>query len=278
MTVLSRPASTLDQRGFDGLCAFLNRRLGLAIGMDKRYLVETRILPIVARDGFASLADLVSSMELGSRTGLVDEVLQAMTVNETYFFRDRVPFERFRDDMLPALVAARHASKTLRVWSAASSTGQEAYSLAMVLADQSHHLRGWTIEILGTDFAAAAIKRAQEGVYTPFEVRRGLSEEHIAKYFDERGGQWHISPTIRSMVTFKRANLLDSFAAFGIFDVIFCRNVLIYMDGRVKADVVSRLRQSLASDGYLVLGTSESMTGTDAGLRMHTSRQYFQKY
>ena len=187
-----------------------------------------------------------------------------MTTNETSFFRDKVPFDQFRDVMLPALSAARRDDSRLRIWCSAASSGQEPYSLAMII-EATAYLAGWTIDLLASDINAEMIERAKEGLYSQFEVLRGLPIQMLARHFHHEGGEWRLSSSIRSRVQFEVFNLLDSFEPLGQFDVIFCRNVLIYFDQQTKHDVLGRLADALAPDGYLVLGAAETVRWVGQG-------------
>lgn len=255
----SVPFSAAKPAGFDGLCAYLRKASGLVLDAGKAYLVESKLLPIVQREGLSGLEQLVQRLERGDSPRLAGDVLQAMTINETYFFRDMGCFTKFREIMLPQLIHARAAEKTLRIWSAACSTGQEPYSIALLLADAAPMLQGWRVEVLATDLAEAALNRARKGLYAPFEVQRGLPERYLPRHFKNTGTQWQISESIRAAVTFRQFNLLADFSPLGRFDIILCRNVLIYFDAERKVDILSRLARSLAPDGYLMLGASESI-------------------
>lgn len=247
--------------GFQALCAYLRKTSGLVIDADKAYLIETKVLPILRREGLSTLSEAVSMLERGASAKLSRDVVEAMTVNETYFFRDKLPFDVFRDTIMPWLAETRRQSKTVRIWSAACSTGQEAYSLAMLFADATYRFHGWNIEIVGTDLSEIVVAKARAGLYANFEVQRGLPKPMLERHFQMTRGLWQLSDAIRSMVTFRQLNLLDDYGAQGRFDVIFCRNVLIYFDGARKADIISRLARVCADDGYLVLGAAESIIG-----------------
>jgi chemotaxis protein methyltransferase CheR len=190
-----------------------------------------------------------------------------MTTNETFFFRDKTPFENFRSEVLPALLAARRASRTIRIWCAAASTGQEPYSLAMALKDMSDNVAGWRIEIIATDLASEVLEKARAGIYSQFEVQRGLPIQLLIKYFTKVGDMWQIALEIRAMVKFKQLNLLGDFSALGTFDLVFCRNVLIYFHQDTKISLLNRLGRATAGDGYLVLGAAETVVGLTDSLR-----------
>ena len=188
-----------------------------------------------------------------------------MTTNETFFFRDKVPFDLFRDVLLPRFLRNRASTRRLRIWCAAASTGQEPYSLAMLLSEAAARLAGWQVEILATDISTEVLERAKAGLYSQFEVQRGLPIQLLLKYFTQVGDQWQIAPQIRSMVDFRHLNLIKDFGSIGTFDIVYCRNVLIYFDGPTKTDVLKRLANAMAPDGALLLGAAETVLGlTDA--------------
>jgi len=246
---------------YDFLRRSLKERSGLVLTADKQYLVESRLLPIARKAGLASLGGLVAALHRDDSESLMTAVVEAMTTNETFFFRDKVPFENFRTTILPALLAARRSSRVIGIWSAAASSGQEAYSLAMTLKELADTLAGWRIEIVATDLAGGVLQKAQEGIYSQFEVQRGLPIQFLIKYFSKVGDMWQIAPELRAMVKFRHLNLLADFWALGAFDLIFCRNVLIYFDQETKTDVLNRLGRQAAADGYLVLGAAETVVG-----------------
>ena len=261
-------------KSFDTLCAYLRRTSGLVVDADKRYLVESRVTPVMQRAGLSGLSELVRLLEQGRMPDLAQEVVQAMTINETYFFRDGGPFDVLRK-VLPKLVMARAAQKTLRFWSAAASTGQEAYSIAMIINDFAPAMATWRVEIFGTDLSQAALSKAQEARYSQFEVQRGLSSQQIKRYFNPVGSSFQLKDEIKSRVKFKQFNLLNPYTSFGQFDVIFCRNVLIYFEPERKADILNRMTQQLARDGLVALGASESIIGLNTKLKPHAEHRGF---
>jgi chemotaxis protein methyltransferase CheR len=249
---------------FDFLRKLLKERSGLVLTGDKQYLVESRLMPIARKAGLSRLGDLVQRLKGGPETLVVD-VVEAMTTNESFFFRDKSPFDLFRDAVMPALLAARAAQRHIRIWCAAASTGQEPYSLAMCLQEMRERIAGWRIELLATDLSIEVLEKAKAGLYSQFEVQRGLPIGLLVKYFIQAGELWEIAPSVRGMVQFRQLNLLNSFSHLGTFDVVFCRNVLIYFDLETKVDVLDRIARILRPDGYLVLGAAETVVGlTDA--------------
>lgn len=250
---------------FDYLRKLLRERSGLVLSAEKQYLAESRLLPVARRHGMSTLAELIGRLKAAATAPFAAEVVEAMTTNETFFFRDKVPFEHFRDTVMPALIAARAREKRIRIWCAAASTGQEPYSLAMALKGMGAVLAGYRVEILATDLSSDVLARAKSGIYSQFEVQRGLPIQLLVKYFTQVGENWQIAPEIRDMVQFRSLNLLNDFSPLGTFDVMFCRNVLIYFDQPTKTDVLNRLARQMPSDGYLLLGAAETVVGlTDA--------------
>ena len=246
---------------FDFLCRLLKERSGLVLGRDKGYLLESRLLPVARKHGLKSLEELAQLVRLRPQSDLGREIVEAMTTNESFFFRDIKPFEQFRTVVLPALLKAREARRQIRIWSAACSSGQEPYTLAMLLAEQQPKLADWSIEILATDLSGEILEKARAGLYSQFEVQRGLPIQYLMKYFKQQGERWQIDQAIRNRVRFRVFNLLDEPASLGSFDVIYCRNVLIYFDQPTKTTVLDRLSRILAPDGYLFLGGAETVLG-----------------
>lgn len=250
---------------FEALRAFLKARSGLALSADKRYLVESRLSPICVRFKIENLSRLIWEIKSGRSTALENATIEAMTTNETFFFRDKAPFDLFQDVLLPRFIKERATSRRLRIWCAAASTGQEPYSLAMLLKEASARMPGWHIEIVATDISNEVLDKARVGLYNQFEVQRGLPIRLLVKYFTKKEDLWQISPEIRSMVDFRYLNLIEDFNRLGPFDIVYCRNVLIYFDAAMKADVLRRIAQLMPADGALVLGASETILGiTDA--------------
>jgi len=246
---------------YDFVRKLVKERSGLVLSADKQYLVESRLLPVARRAGVAGLSELVQVMKGPNTQALAVEVVEAMMTNESFFFRDKVPFEHFRNTIIPGLLAARAAQRRIRIWCAAASTGQEPYSLAMSLKEISAQLSGWRIDIIASDLSTEVLEKAKAGIYSQFEVQRGLPIQLLIKYFTQVGESWQIAPEIRSMVQFRSLNLLGDFAALGMFDLVFCRNVLIYFDQETKVDILDRLSRSVERDGYLVLGAAETVVG-----------------
>jgi len=251
----------MRKEDFELLSKILRERSGLVLSEDKIYLLESRLTPIARKKGMDTLDDLINEIRLRRKEDLLREVTDAMTTNESFFFRDSTPFDLFRDDVMPELMKVRSGTKRLRIWCAAASTGQEPYSLAIILSEMADKLTGWNLEIVGTDLSQDVLDKAKAGVYSQFEVQRGLPIKLLMKYFAQAGEMWQISDKIRKMVTFKPYNLLDSFSPLGKFDVVFCRNVLIYFHQDTKSVVLERLRGQLPEDGTLFLGAAETVLG-----------------
>ena len=253
--------ASLTSAAFQTLSGLLKTRSGLVIGQDKIYLLETRLGGILRREKLADLNALADAVKRPTAEILIRDVVEAMTTNESFFFRDDKPFQHFRASALPRLAQTRPPGGTLRVWSAASSSGQEAYSLAMILAENRMILGDRRCEIVGTDIARDQLNRAREGVYTQFEVQRGLPIQLLMKYFRKEETNWRLSDAIRAMVQFREWNLLSDLRGLGKFDVVFCRNVLIYFDRPTKTRVLDAIARQMPQDGLLYLGGAETVLG-----------------
>ncbi len=244
---------------YEFLRKLLRERSGLDLSSDKQYLVESRLIPLARRVGLAGIPELVQKIKSGSEA-LTSEVVEAMTTNETFFFRDKIPFEHLRETVLPALTQARASRRSLRIWCAASSTGQEPYSIAMCVKEFAG-LSGWRVEIVATDLSQAVLEKSRAGIFSQFEVQRGLPIQMLVKHFTQVGELWQLSADIRAMVQHRQLNLLQDFSHLGMFDLIFCRNVLIYFDQDTKVSIFDRLARVIEPDGVLALGAAESVVG-----------------
>jgi len=251
----------LDPNQFDFVRDLLMDRSGLVITFEKMYLLETRLMPVAHRHGFKNIGTLVGHLMASFNESLAIDIIEAMNTHESLFFRDSAPFSMFQEVILPELLERRKNKKSFRVWCAACSSGQEPYSLAMILAEEAARLSGWRPEIIATDISHTVLARAAEGRYTQFEVQRGLPVTKLIKYFKQDEETWQINSDIRDMVQFRQFNLLESSYKLGDFDVVFCRNVLIYFDLETKTTVMTKISKSLAEDGVLFLGSSESTIG-----------------
>ncbi len=248
---------------FEFLAQFLKKESGLVLSTDKTYLVESRLVPVARRHGLGGLEDLITAIRVGRDKPLDQEVVEAMTTNESFFFRDLKPFESLRDIVLPAIAEARRKAgvSKIRIWSAACSSGQEPYTIAMVLRENPKLTLGLPVEIVATDLSMEILTKAKEGVYTQFEAQRGMPIQLLIKYFTQVGEHWQINDDMRRMVDFRQGNLLQSLAGLGKFDIVFCRNVLIYFDLESKTEILSRMRVQMANDAYLYLGGAETVVG-----------------
>jgi len=254
-------SQALSSAAFDTFATLLKARSGLVIGTDKLYLLETRLASIVKNEQLRDLAALADRLRAAGNESLIRQVVEAMTTNESFFFRDDKPFQHFRTQALPRLLAGRPAGAPLRVWSAASASGQEAYSVAMIVAECRPSIGDRRVDIIGTDLARDQVTRARDGLYTQFEVQRGLPVQMLMRYFRKEEAGWRISEAIRSMVQFREWNLLADLRPLGQFDVVFCRNVLIYFDQATKARVLDAVAQQMPGDGMLYLGGAETVLG-----------------
>ena len=249
---------------YDFLRKLLHERSGLDLASDKQYLIESRLVPLARKAGLPGIPELVVKLKSGAEA-LTADVVEAMTTNETFFFRDKVPFDHLKQTILPEVLAARASRRSLRIWCAASSTGQEPYSIAMCLKEISAQIAGWRVEILATDLSPSVLEKSKAGIFSQFEVQRGLPIQMLVKHFTQTGELWQLNADIRSMVQHRQLNLLQDFTHLGMFDVIFCRNVLIYFDQETKANIFGRLARMVEPDGYLLLGAAETVVGlTDA--------------
>lgn len=256
----------MKNQDFEFLAGLLKEKSGLMLTPDKVYLLESRLTPLARKRGLDTLDALVMKLRTSRDEGLIKDVTEAMTTNESFFFRDNTPFDIFKNHVLPAMEKAR-PTKRLRIWCAAASTGQEPYSLAILLKEQWAKWQNWNIEIVGTDICTQVLEKAKAGAYSQFEVQRGLPIQMLIKYFKQEGDVWRINDDIRNMVKYRPFNLLDSFSLLGSFDVIYCRNVLIYFDQPTKKEVLERMSSTLAKDGTLFLGAAETVLGITDKLR-----------
>jgi chemotaxis protein methyltransferase CheR len=256
---------------YDFLRKLLKERSGLDLSADKQYLVESRLIPLARRAGLPGIAELVAKIRTGA-AALTSEVVEAMTTNETFFFRDKIPFDHLREAILPALVQARASRRSLRIWCAASSTGQEPYSIAMCVKEFAG-LSGWRVEIVATDLSQEVLEKSKAGLYSQFEVQRGLPIQMLVKHFTQTGELWQLNADIRAMVQHRQLNLLQDFSHLGTFDVIFCRNVLIYFDQDTKVGIFERISRMLEPDGVLALGAAETVVGISDAFKPYPERR-----
>lgn len=262
----------MKKEDFDLFADIVKKRSGIALTPEKAYLLESRLMPVARKLNLKDLEELAHMVRDKRDEKTLESITQAMTTNETFFFRDQKPFDQFRTVVLPYILKTRATQKTFRIWSAAASSGQEAYSLAMLLLEEGAKFTGWKVEILGTDLSTDMVERARLGIYNQFEVQRGLPITMLVKYFQQNGDKWQLHEKVRSMVQYKPLNLLQDWGGLGKFDVIFCRNVLIYFDMPTKTKLFERFAGALHPDGGLFLGGAETVLGaTDCfkGLEGH---------
>lgn len=243
------------------LANFFKTRSGLVLTPEKIYLIENRLLPIAKRRNLENLPDFVNALKAGTDKALIDEVTDAMTVNETFFFRDGKPFELFKNKVLPDLIKRRAAQKSIKIWCAAAALGQEPYTIAMLLLEAKALMAGWRQSLLATDISNSALAKATAGKYTEFEVQRGLPPEYLDRYFTKNGVGWEVKQQVKDLIKFQHFNLLNSPAGTGPFDIVFCRNVLIYFDEQTKREVLKRIRSVMTDDGLLFMGGAETVVG-----------------
>lgn len=261
----------MQQSEFQFLADFLKSASGLSVSPEKQYLVDSRLLPVAQKAGLADLSALVAKVRQEPKGPLAMAVAEAMTTNETLFFRDRRPFDTLKKHTLPALIEARKSGlasgRKIRIWSAATSTGQEAYSIAMILKEMKRDLTGIDVEIYATDYSPEVVEKAKRGIYSQFEVQRGLPIKQLMTHFSEVDEGWAINDDLKAMVKFGIFNLLDPMVSLGKFDIIFCRNVLIYFDNPTKASILDRMQKILAPEGSLFLGGAETVVGVTESFR-----------
>lgn len=258
--------------------SLLHRESGLTLDESKSYLIETRLEPIADKEGFPSIDDLCRHMRKNPSSNLCQKVVDAMMTTETSFFRDITPFEVLKDVILPNLINTNDKTRKIRIWSAGCSSGQEPYSIAMIICEMASKLRLWDIEILATDIAEGALERARAGVYSQYETQRGLSATHLTRFFSQQGSKWEIRPEVKRFVKFKKLNFLSGFSIIGDFDIIFCRNVLIYFDVNTKTKILERFTNILSPGGVLLLGGTETPFGiTDEFIRVEAEKGVYYK-
>lgn len=252
---------------FEMFAALLRRRSGLVLTKDKAYLLESRLTPLARKWQVKTVEELANRLRTRKEEGLAKDITEAMTTNESSFFRDRKPFDLLREVVFPRLLETRRDRRQIRILSAACSSGQEAYSVAITLDQEKYKFSGWNVEILGTDISREMVERAQAGLYSQFEVQRGLPIQLLIKYFQQVGDKWQLKPEIRKMASFREHNLLGELASLGRFDIVFLRNVLIYFDLPTKSKVLSQVARILAPDGYLFLGGAETVLGVSTAFK-----------
>jgi chemotaxis protein methyltransferase CheR len=255
------------------ISSIVHKRTGIVLGPQKDYLIDTRLAPVARQFGHLSVEQLVQSIRAGCKLA-EDAAVESMTTNETLFFRDKLPFDNMQNVVIPELLRKRSPNAPLRIWCAACSSGQEPYSLSIMLDEMG--LSAKQVTIVATDFSSSMIERAKKGIYSQFEIQRGLPAKTLLSNFEQEGLTWRIHPKLAERIEFKKLNILDDFNHLGVFDIIFCRNLLIYFDETRKKDVFSRLGRSLAQDGYLFLGAAETVLGlTKEIVPHHTAKTIY---
>ncbi|MBZ5541935.1 MAG: protein-glutamate O-methyltransferase CheR [Acidobacteriia bacterium] len=264
---------SVRREDFDYIRALLKGHSGVFLEDGKEYLLEVRLSPLYVDMKVDSIAELVTVLRRDANAAMRERVLNTLLTNETYFFRDIHPFEVLRTDALPRLFAARTGKKQLRIWSAACSTGQEPYSIAMIVHELMQGCPGYAVEIIATDIAEENLERARSGQYTQAEVNRGLPAAMLIKHFTKKDAIWEINESIRRMVTFRKLNLFESWHGVGAMDLVLLRNVLIYFDQGAKKEIIRRIRRTVADDGAVFLGASETVLGlSDEFHIMHSGK------
>jgi chemotaxis protein methyltransferase CheR len=272
MTLQATNSTRPDSGAWDGISPesykflqdYVYRESGIVLEDDKHYLLQARLMPILKKDQLKTIDDICDRLRTGN-ADLRQRVVEAMTTNETLFFRDPAVFDALKATIIPGLMKARESTKRLSFWSAAASSGQEAYSLAILLLEMGLPAQGWNIQIMGTDLSNQILDRARQARYMQIEVNRGLPAPYLVRYFSKQGLEWQLKDNIRSMVSFQKFDLRQSPSALGTFDVVFCRNVLIYFDVPTKKRILGGLRSVLRDDGCLLLGGAEAILDLDGG-------------
>lgn len=254
----------LDPADFAYISAFIRESSAIILESGKEYLVDSRLMPIVREEGLASIAALVVQLRKRPLNGLHARVVEAMTTNETSFFRDVAPFDGVRLRILPDLITRRTAERRLRIWCGAASSGQEPYSLAMLILEHFPVLANWDVKIVATDISRDILQRCKTGRYSQFEVNRGLPAPMLVKYFEHAGKEWSIKESVRKLVQFEEMNLIRPWKGLPNCDIVFMRNVLIYFDVPTKKDILGKIRRVMRPDGYLFLGSAETTMNIDS--------------
>lgn len=265
----------MNNQEFEVISEFVRKSSGIMLSQAKEYLVDSRLKPIAEAHGYEDVSALARGLNLASKDVKL-AVTDAMTTNETFFFRDKTPFKLFEDIILPQIAKARRTNGKIRIWCAAASTGQEPYSIAMLMLKHKRLWAGLGVDIVATDLSPSAITRAKAGRYTQFEVQRGLPVELLVEHFTQDGTHWIISDNIKRMIKFSQLNLLENYTGIGVFDVVYCRNVLIYFDGDTKRQVLTSVRKSIKPDGYLVLGAADTVIGSNGEFERAEARGLYQ--
>jgi len=254
---------SINADDFEFVRKMVRDHAGIIIEPGKEYLVESRLQPLAKREGFGSIADVVAKARSPLGQVLSQKIVDAMTTNETTFFRDVEPFEVLRKFVLPDLIEKNKATRRLSIWYAASSTGQEPYSVSMLIQEHFPQLLSWELKQLATDISPSVLARAREGRYGQVEVNRGLPAAYLVKYFTKHGNEWQLKDSVRQMVRFEELNLVRPWPPMPDVDIVMIRNVMIYFDVEAKKQILSKIRRILRPDGYLFLGGAETTMNLD---------------
>jgi chemotaxis protein methyltransferase CheR len=257
----------MTQQDFDVVRRLLLERSGIVLEPGKEYLVESRLAPLVEKLSLGSMEELIAQLRTSADNGLHTQIVEAMVTTESLFFRDHHPFEALRKTIIPELIERRQGERSLNIWCAASSTGQEPYSIALLLREHFPGLAGWRVSLLASDISREVLARAREGRYNQIEVNRGLPATLLVKHFDQHGTHWQLKPGIRCMVDFKEINLAQAWPALPRMDLVLVRNVMIYFDLDTKKTILNKLARLLKPDGYLLLGGAETTFNLDDSYR-----------
>jgi chemotaxis protein methyltransferase CheR len=258
-------ATHISASDFQYICDLARRLASIEMDSGKEYLVQSRLSPIAADAGCRDLSEFVRRVRMEETGPLAGKVIDALTTNETLFFRDCHPFDALRKVIIPELMERRRQERRLSIWSAAASTGQEAYSFSIMLKENFPELVNWKVELVGTDISPTALAQAREGRYSKIEINRGLAAPLLIRYFQQQDNRWVLRDDIRKMVEFREMNLAGSWHGLPVFDLVFIRNVMIYMSLDTRRKILRNLRHHIAPDGYLLLGSSENLLQTDEG-------------
>jgi chemotaxis protein methyltransferase CheR len=259
---------TIDDNSFNFVRQLLRERAAIVLDDSKQYLVDNRLAQLARREGLASAQDVIDRLRAAPAGPLQRKVIEAMTTTETLFFRDTKPYEALRSAIVPELVRLRQAERKLQIWSCACSSGQEPYSIGMLLREHFPALASWNLRLVATDISSEMLARSRAGRYSQLEVNRGLPAAYLTKYFSRVGLDWQIHDELRRMIEFRELNLAGAWGAMSPFDVIFLRNVLIYFDVETKRIVLGKIRKLLRPGGFLILGTAETTMNLDTGFEL----------
>ena len=268
--------ATLDHDTINYVCTLVRRKSAIELDAAKAYLIDARLTPVARRYGYTSTAEMVRTLQAAPNQDVQQQMVEAMTTNETSFYRDAHPFEALRTTIVPELLVSRAAKKAINIWSAASSTGQEAYSIAMLLKEQFAALATWNVRILGTDLSDDVLEKARAGRFSQVEINRGLPALLLAKYFKREGMQWELAPQIRAMASFMKLNLIERWPPLPTMDVVFLRNVLIYFSPDTKRMILEKVRSVMSPGAVLFLGAAETTMGLDSAFeRVQTGNSVY---